>query len=225
MAGGGEGPAIRRGAAPGSGRAAGDPGRRCPASPGPLARFAWRVAAAMNCPIDFPAVGMLVVAAAAIGTARSISPKGGWYEKPGLYAAVVGRPGTAKTPALREVMGPYFEEQERLQQDHFAAVRKYERDLEAFKGRGRDDDGAGPSKPAKPPPLRHLFVADTTVEALASNLQVSRKGVLIFRDELSAWVRGMDMYRGRGSDRQFYLSAWSGEMVKVDRKLQKGEPI
>ena len=73
--------------------------------------------------------------------------------------------------------------------------------------------------------MQHLFAGDTTVEALASNLEDSPKGILYFRDELTAWVRSLDMYRGRGNDRQFYLSAWSSEMVKVDRKSAHGRPI
>jgi hypothetical protein len=73
--------------------------------------------------------------------------------------------------------------------------------------------------------MRHLFAADTTIEELANNLKDNRKGILLFRDELSAWVRSMDMYRGKGTDRQFFLSAWSGEMVKVDRKMHHGQPI
>jgi hypothetical protein len=72
--------------------------------------------------------------------------------------------------------------------------------------------------------LRHVFVSDTTVESLAANLEENRKGILLFRDELTAWVRGLDQYKGRGTDRQFFLSSWSGEMVKVDRKYQQGKP-
>jgi hypothetical protein len=42
---------------------------------------------------------------------------------------------------------------------------------------------------------------------------------------LSAWVRALDQYKGgKGADRQFYLSAWSGSPVMVDRKARK-EPL
>src|SRR5436309_11552169 len=40
--------------------------------PEPVAIFVRRVAAAMGCPIDFPAVAALVVSAAAVGAARSL---------------------------------------------------------------------------------------------------------------------------------------------------------
>jgi hypothetical protein len=192
--------------------------------PQAVAGFARRVAAAMGCPLDFIGLAVLVISGAAVGAARSLQVKGGWFEKPGLYAVIVSRPGTTKTPALRAVMQPLYEEQDRLYQEHKAAVRQHKQDVEAYKQAQRNQEpGAGP--PEEPPPLRHLFASDTTVEELANNLKDNPKGVLLFRDELTAWVRGMDMYRGKGTDRQFYLSAWTGEMVKVDRKLQHGRPV
>ena len=45
------------------------------------------------------------------------------------------------------------------------------------------------------------------------------RGVLVFRDELTAWSRSMDQYKGKGSDRQFWLSCWGGSDVIVDRKV------
>jgi hypothetical protein len=195
--------------------------------PEPVARFARRVAAAMSCLVDFLGVAILVVSGAAIGAARSLRVKGGWFEKPGMYAVIVSRPGTTKTPALRAVMKPIYEEQDRLYQDYRAALQKYAEDTEAYKQakRNHEEGVPSPAAPAEPPPLRHLFAADTTVEELANNLQENRKGILVFRDELTAWVRALDQYKGRGTDRQFFLSAWSGEMVKVDRKIHHGRPI
>ena len=195
--------------------------------PGPLADYAQKVAAALGCPIDYAAVAMLAVASAAIGLARSINVKGNWFERAGLYAVVVGNPSTAKSPALKTVLKPLFEEQERLYADHTAARRRYEEELEqhtrgAKQARGEDEP---PAKPVPPPPLRQLFVNDATVEALAVTLQRNPKGVLVFRDELTAWVRSMDAYRGKGADTQFYLSAWSNEFVKVDRRLRIDDPV
>lgn len=212
------------------------PGRKSPTAtrppfpleifPTPVAAFARKVAAAMGCPPDFTGLGVLVVSAAAIGAARSLQIKGGWHEKPGMYAVIVSRPGTTKTPALRAVMAPIYEEQDRLHQDHEAAVRKHKENLDGYRQALKtEEEGSLPQKPEEPPPMPHLFAADTTVEELANNLKDNRKGILLFRDELTAWVRSLDMYRGRGTDRQFFLSAWSGEMVKVDRKSQHGRPI
>jgi hypothetical protein len=190
-----------------------------------VADFARRVATAMGCPVDYPATAVLVVSGAAVGAARALELKGGWPEQAAMYAVIVGAPGRVKTPPLRAVMAPIYEEQDRLHENYRAARKHYARDKEAYKAALRHKGEEEPRPPVEPPPMRHLFTSDTTVEELGNNLQENRKGLLLFRDELTAWVRSMDQYRGRGADRQFFLSAWSGEMVKVDRRGRHGEPI
>ena len=67
-------------------------------------------------------------------------------------------------------------------------------------------------------PTSRTWTADVTVEQLARLLAANPRGLLLVRDELSAWVKSMNQYRqGKGADRQFYLSVWGGAPVKVDR--------
>lgn len=68
--------------------------------------------------------------------------------------------------------------------------------------------------------LEDLFTTDVTVERMADLLESSSRGVLLFREEISGWVASFNAYRpqGKGADRQFFLSAWSRETLKVDRK-------
>ena len=200
--------------------------------PEPIRVFVEQVAKATGCPLDFPAVAAVVVGGAAIGAARAICVKQGWDEQPGMYAAIVAPPGRVKTPALKAVMNPLHEEQDRLHQDYAATVKRYQEDLVAYKQSQRrphvevDDILNEPaSAPTKPPPMRHVFTSDTTVEALAAILESNPKGLLIFRDEFTAWVHSMNQYRRGGADRQFYLSAWSNETIKVDRKTSLGGPL
>src|SRR5262249_32192615 len=147
-----------------------------------VARFTRRVAAAMGCPIDFIGVAVMVISGAAIGAARSVQVKPGWDEKPGMYAVIVSRPGTTKTPARRAIMPPVELERDRLYQDPQAALRKYREDVEAYRRPQRDpEDGApSPARPVEPRPMRHLFVNDCTVEALGHNLSDNPKGLLVF---------------------------------------------
>ena len=45
------------------------------------------------------------------------------------------------------------------------------------------------------------------------------RGLLLAKDELTGWVAAMNQYRGgRGTDRQRFLSIWSGSPIEVDRK-------
>jgi hypothetical protein len=48
------------------------------------------------------------------------------------------------------------------------------------------------------------------------------RGLLFVRDELTAWVLSMNAFRrGKGSDRQTWLSLWNGADIMVNRKTRK----
>jgi hypothetical protein len=167
-----------------------------------LKRFAESSAFSMNCPTDYVAVPMLVLAGASIGAARCLEIKPGWSELPGLYAAVVAPPGSVKSNALKLVARPVCDEQSRLHQIY-------------LRERQAAEDGVEGVRPRE----KVIFVADVTTEKLAQVLEDNPRGVVLVRDELTAWTRSMDQYKGgKGADRQFFLSAWSSEPVSVQRK-------
>jgi hypothetical protein len=59
---------------------------------------------------------------------------------------------------------------------------------------------------------------DVTVEGLCLQLQDNPNGVLIVADELMSLIGGFDKYRrGKGSDRQFYSSAWNQRTIRISR--------
>ncbi len=179
--------------------------------PGRLAEFAEKAAAALVCPIDYVTVPLLTIAGAAVGASRALEIKAGWRERPCLYAAVIGPPGSAKTPALRLVATPVYAEQARR-------MAFYRRQKIAHE----ESEAESPK-----PKLSTIYVSDITTECLAGVLRDNPRGVALIRDELTAWVCGMDQYRarGRGSDRQFFLAAWAGEPVSVFRKNQDDGPV
>ena len=180
-------------------------------------------AASIVCPPEFVAVPLLATLGSAIGVSRVVRLKQGWTESAAIYAAIVALPGTKKTPAFKEAVGPAHEKQAEYRREYREAKKAYEE--QRADGQGEDEEAeAGEERPAKPT-LKRTVVEDTTVEALAVVLEDNPRGVLLARDELSAFVRGMDQYKNhRGSDRQFYLSAWSNSAVSVDRKNLE-EPI
>ncbi len=50
--------------------------------------------------------------------------------------------------------------------------------------------------------------------------------MIVAPDEMTKWVMSMDQYKnGKGGDRPFYLSAWNGEPVYIDRAKNMREPI
>jgi hypothetical protein len=67
-----------------------------------------------------------------------------------------------------------------------------------------------------------LYTTDATLEALIQLLHQNPRGLLFVRDELTAWVLGMNQYRGgRGADRQQWLSLWNGADLIVHRKIRQ----
>lgn len=178
--------------------------------PKPLQRFAEEAAASIPCPPDYAAVPMLALAGAAIGASRALEIKHGRTERACLYAAIVGTPSCGKTPCLGFAASPFHEAQALL-------YEKYLRERQEFEA-----DEEGTCKPTE----RALYVDDITTEKLVVVLQENSRGVAVIRDELTGWVRSMDQYRGgKGADRQFWLSAWSGSAVSVHRKNQDAGPV
>lgn len=69
------------------------------------------------------------------------------------------------------------------------------------------------------------WTSDVTVEALGPLLAANPQGLLIVKDELAGLITSLNQYKGgKGSDRQFYLSAYSGSAMRVDRKGGAGMP-
>ncbi len=181
--------------------------------PRTLRRFVEEAAASIGCPPEYVAVPMLATLGSAIGNGVVLEAKGGYTESATLYTAIIGDPGTSKTPAFNLATAPAQRKQEELAREYREAVAEYNRE--------NNEDIL--SEPPLEPILRRTVVQDTTVEALAERLAENRKGLLVSNDEISGWVRSMDQYKGgKGNDRQNYLSLWSNGSIIVDRKGRHG---
>jgi putative DNA primase/helicase len=163
----------------------------------------------IGCPPDFLAAPMLAALGSAIGVSHVIEIIQGWTEAPTLWVATVGHPGARKTPPAREAKKPVAGYQARLRKEYREQLKRYEQEE-------RDD----------PPEKAAAYVDDITTESLIVTLDESPRGVIQFKDELLGLIRGLDQYKGgRGSDRQFYLSGWSGEPYAYRRKGTKEDVL
>ena len=196
------------------------------ALPRPVERLVKEAAEAIGCPPDAIGLSALVSLGTAIGNSRVIQPKKDWSESAAIFAAVIADSGEKKTQAIAAATNVVQKLENRLN-------RKYEKRLDEFAREEREyeverKDAAKQGLPAPPPPhqpvAERVHVNDTTVEALIPILKENPRGLLLERDELLGWVKGMDQYKsgGRGAERQFWLSVWSNRPVKVDRKGQQG---
>jgi putative DNA primase/helicase len=182
---------------------------------------------AIGCAPEMIALPMLAVLSAAIGNSRRLQVKGGWEEGACIYAAVIAEPGEKKTPAQVVATEPARRIQTSLKRAYQEQLEVYEGELrqhEVAKAKAKKE-GEAAEAPPKKPTFRRTVVGDITTEALAVILEENPRGVLMNRDELAGWVRGMDQYKagGKGSDRQFWLSVHTNQDTHIDRKSQ--EPI
>lgn len=136
------------------------------------------------------AAATLPALASAIGGLTSLALRSNWHIPPSLYLGLVGPPSAAKTPALGIALAPV---------------------------RAAEDSEWETVSEGDAPDNRYL-VDDVTAEKLAELLNENERGLLMAVDELKGFFGGMGQYKdGNGRDRQFYLSAWSGQPITVDR--------
>jgi len=186
---------------------------------GPLRRLVEEGAKSKQCPPDFVVVPLLVSVGAAIGNSRTLRLKSDWQESACLFAAVVADPGTAKTPAMALATRPVFNREEVLRQ-------RYEEEMQEYDVESAQWDQGDKQNPKPPEPnMARALIDNATVEAIVEVLAANPRGVILLRDELSGWVDAMGSYKGgKGDDRQFFLSVWSGSPRTVDRKT-RNKPV
>ena len=152
-----------------------------------LQEFAKSVAYQVQAPIGYVASTMLGVAAGAIGATVRIRLKQNWDERACLYVAIVAPKSSKKTPIHVAIMRPLKQAQAQSLASHDEKKQVY-------------------------------FVTDTTTEALSQSLKDKPRGLLLAADELSGFVEGMNQYKGgKGNDRSFWLSCWSGTAIHKKR--------
>jgi hypothetical protein len=180
--------------------------------PGAARALAEAAAESIGCPVDFPAVACLGVASGVIGQSAQLRIKSGYFASASIYAALVGGPSIGKSPALRAGTSPLWTIAHELHQ-------RWQRELEAWEAEDPKERGPRPRLP-------RLATSDCTTEALGPILADNPRGLTVLPDEMTKWVLSMDQYKGgKGGDRPFYLSAWAGEPVFVDRAKNMLEPI
>lgn len=175
-------------------------------------------------PKDTVGTLLLGIAAIGVGNTRKIRLKRNWSEPASLYIAVVAPPGQGKTPVMQQLDKPMNHWQDMMNDQYKSQIADYKQEKEKYEeAKKRGDDVVEPIKPK----YHHIFTTDATTEKLAEMLNDQPRGIGINQDEVTALVQGMNQYKqgGKGRDRQFFLSSWSGANIKVDRKSDGGIPL
>jgi hypothetical protein len=213
--------------------------------PMPMRAWVSDIAQRAQCSPEFPAIGALIVLAALVGRKVALRPKrcDAWTVVPNLWGLIVGRPGVLKTHALEQSMGPLDRLAAAARERHAEAIEEYQRELMVIEVKKDAAKGAMKKAAAKPgvpdavlrdlargatnnpdlpqPVERRYKTNDTTVEKLGELLRDNLNGLLIYRDELTGFLRTLDK-QGHESDRAFYLEAWNGTGTFTYDRIGRG---
>ena len=199
------------------------------------------IALRMQCPPDFAAVGAVIAASALIGARVLVQPKAkdDWRVTPNLWGVVVGRPATMKSPALKEVLRPIRRIEAQRREAHADAMTQWnaEQKFRKVKDRASEAMASAAMKKGKDSEARTLLAADAgdteapvaprvvtndpTVPALCEVMRTNPWGMLLERDELYGFLKGMDR-EGSESDRTFYLTAADGDSPYTEDRIGRG---
>lgn len=177
-----------------------------------IQHFIKEVNASENFSIDFMAVAFMSAYAGLVGNKLKLRFSPTWITSPIFWFIIVGAPGSKKSHPVKLMLKPlkridakrreiYNEEKEEF--DNYFQLDKSER--------------VGMESPAKPID-RQILIKNTTTEALFYAHKSNPSGLLYYRDEIEAWVRSMDQYKGgKGDDMANWLSLYDGDDLNINR--------
>ena len=186
--------------------------------PKELADYMTECERTLSTSIDYMGCAFLWAASLSIGNALCVEVKKGWREISTIWIAIVGEAGVGKSPAIQKIIFPLEringEERKRYvkakkEYDQYIALPKQEKEkvVEVEE------------------PVRNQFIVDdVTIEALINLHAQQKQGVGIFKDELAGWFKDMNKYK-EGSDKEQWLSSWSGRGISVDRITRQSDYI
>jgi hypothetical protein len=172
----------------------------------------------LNYPIDFISGAILYASSLAIGNTHRVSFKKEWTESAVIFIVMIGKAGTNKSHPLSFALKP-IERYDNIsykeyQRKHLEYVK-----IETLSKKERAEQGI--DDPVKPS-FKKFIVSDFTQEALAEVHKCNLRGITAYNDEIAGFFKNFNRYK-KGSEMEFWLSAWSGKPIKIDRK--SGEPI
>lgn len=173
--------------------------------PEPVRSYIVQGAEAIGCDPSYIALPVLSMLAGAIGNTHEVRLNDDWVEPCIVWTCIVGRSGTAKSPAIDLAFKPLTNIQERLFLEHHRALQEYSKDSDV------------------PPPIsQRCIVDDATIEALYQCIQENPRGLVQKRDELSGWF-DFDRYsagKGVGSAAR-WIELFHGRSASVDRRTSE----
>lgn len=212
--------------------------------PSQLRGWVQDIAERMNCPLDLVAIPAMVSAGALIGRKVGIRPqrRTDWLEVANIWGCVVALPGSLKSPAASEALGPIRRLEAKAAQENEAALAdfkasealyKLEKEVaekgarEALKGKGASGgrDSAfsmfrALAEPV-PPAMKRYLTSDSTSEKLGEICAANPHGIMVHRDELLTLFADLDAPE-KTAAKGFYMTGWGGQEGYTFDRIGRG---
>jgi hypothetical protein len=199
----------------------------------------------IGCATDYVAASLLSVIRSLTARTYSIQPKledTGWEVIPNLWGIVIGPPSAKKSPsmglatkAIWRIQKVFHEEYEAYKRDQ--EVHKELDDMRESANKSlakklvKEGDYSGAKailevdlKASEPHILQRVIVGDSTTEKLGEIANENEAGFLLYRDELSGFLKTLDK-PDKVNDRSFYLEAFNGDNSYVYDRIGRGTII
>ncbi len=213
--------------------------------PEPLREWLQDISERLQVPMELVAVPSVVALSSIIGRQVGINPKQNddWLVLPNLWGMIVAPPSMKKTPAMNEVLkalGPlvtqahtnYQQQLAEFNASHAVTKAQIEANSELMRKAAKATElvelerlkrelATLQTGAEKEPVERRYRITDSTVEKLLVLFQQNPKGLFLFRDELSGWLRMLDK-PGREGDREFFQETWDGNGHFTSDRISRG---
>src|SRR5262249_29919613 len=151
--------------------------------------------------VSFVALPVLAIAAGCIGNSRCVQLKEDWTEPSLLWCVTVGKSGSGKSPALRAARSALTVLVRELFAEYAKELKLYEGGklkYEEEKGKARKEKKGRPAR-QEAPVKKRVLVSDITVEKLIEYLEDTPHGLMLMREEISAWFGSFARSRGKAA--------------------------
>jgi len=120
-------------------------------------------------------------------TRLCLKPSTGWWVKPQIWSATIGRPGTKKSFTVDIAGDPLVKIDKENMEKYWAAVARWKQDKKIN------------DKAEAPPFVSRHCMQEFTIEALEKQLVINNgTGICILTDEMKAWFGSMGRYSKNG---------------------------
>jgi Protein of unknown function (DUF3987) len=167
-----------------------------------------------NVPVETLVGMLLAISGSLLPSGIQLKIEDGYYVPPIVWTGLVGDSGATKTPIL-QTLAKSLQWMQGQEYEIYQLNRKhYEKQMKEW---GKNKNADEPDEPEK---LRHYYTSDFTIESVIQIVAGQPKnGLAVIVDELAGFVNSFGEYKsGGGSDRQKWLSSYSGLPIKSDRK-------